>query len=192
MPSVHWSKSPALQFITPPRRPAEYEESATLAFPEADHEDWRLNHLFSEELSEKFRRVPSLWRNLVALYLRSAGVPTSEIASFLEISSSRVNGIVAKSRKLVGGRASKAMRGKPTRSIFLNSANQKFTKNEIAAHRLSADALCMAEAETALSRTYSVKHDVVSAAMKIGRARMTARQEAIGTEVCGCVLCTLP
>lgn len=179
-------RTPAL--VVPPRRPAEYENLHALAVAQPAFEDEQLAHLLSDALSSRLRSTPSMWRNAIALYLRVAGVPLPEIARFLGISASRVNGIVAKTRKLISGAMSSSMRDKP-RVIWVQGAKYGFSMQELTAHRLRADAMAMREAEAALSHCLHGQPDVISAALKWGRGAFQSRQDTHGAWLCSCCLC---
>lgn len=181
----------SLPYVEPPRRPDEYADVPGMLSPESRVLDWRFDHLHTEKMTTKLRSTPSMWRNITALYLRCAGVETTEISVLLGIGDSRVNGVVAKSRALISGTMSKGMRGKPTAPYAKSASARVFTKREIEAHRLNADVLAAAEAEVALSRATGMRHDVVSAALKLGRKRLQDRAAALEEYSCNCGLCVI-
>lgn len=172
-------KMRALEFIQPKRPSIETDD---LVFPQ----DCYHPHLIAREALYSLGRSPSMWRNVVALYLRAAQVPVKDIAVFLSITPSRTSAVIALARKRIYAHRS------GRRTAPFDRTGKAFSENEIAAHYLRMDGEEMKAAEAALDAMLigsGGRIHVISAALTLGRNSFLQAQESLQGVKCPCLRC---
>lgn len=138
---------------------------------------------------KKIKDSESLYRNIIAWYLKAAGVKTTEIAKHLSISESRVKSLANRTKKQL-------YRGYNSiehcaQEMKLDKKQGSFDETKANRHLLSAALSEMQSAEYGLSM--SIKADLlfVSKSLTIGRdAYMAQFNEIFGTK-CNCRYCQI-
>ena len=131
----------------------------------------------------KLTDSPSMYRNVIAWYLKAAGLTTATIASHLSISPSRVNALALRTRKQLYSGITVAL-------MEWTGKEKKLSPEELPVHMFVAMKDEMWAAEHAL---FFCKTDVrvVSGALRLGRAAYLAAMESIVGLKCSCDLCKL-
>lgn len=173
----------ALEFVKPKRPNITVEN---LVFPE----DSQHPYLVERSKLRSMAQSTSIWRNVVAMYLRGAQVPVKDIADILSITPSRTSAIISQARKRILTKAP-SWHNKPP----VSRRGAEFTPEEIAAHRLWMDEIEMIAAESALSAMFDAGNDqrvfVISLALTRGRERFKSARASVNGVVCTCLTCEL-
>ncbi len=147
----------------------------------ADHAIGRSLPFGYKDIEKLYRNTPSLARNIVAFYLRLSGIRTSEIASLLDISSSRVCSASAHGAKHVlhNWNIPAYLKTKVLDKNVLRSPTrlEKLARHVDRAHSQLVDA------ETVMSWLH--RNDdisLISAALKIGKASFKEMQDECETQ----------
>lgn len=145
------------------------------SFP-TDVYSWQLN---------KPKKSPVMYRNVIAWYLKAAGLTGREIGEFLSISPSRANQIALRTQKQIfsshGNIANMEMLAK----------SEKLEGEILAAHMLRGMRREMMAAEYALDRCFEQDSFVVSGALRIGRERYSKAYEKVAGTRCVCRYCAI-
>lgn len=172
-------KMRALEFIQPKRPSIAVDD---LVLPQGGYHP----HLISREALYTLGQSPSMWRNVVALYLRAAQVPVKDIAVFLSITPSRTSAVIALARKRIYAHRS-ARRAAP-----FDRAGTAFSEDEITAHFLRMDGEEMKAAEAALDAMLigsGGRIHVISSALTLGQTSFLQAQESLQGAKCPCPWC---
>ena len=169
----------ALEFREPVlARKSEREKGEDIIMPSfpADFHLWNL---------KKPKESPTIYRNIIAWYLKAAGLTGKEIGDFLSISASRANQLALRTQKQIfdtyGSIANMEMLAKSER-----------LDGEIkAAHMLRGMRQEMIACEYALFRCIEQDLFVVSAALRIGRERYSAAYKKVAGTRCPCRYCAI-
>lgn len=132
------------------------------------------------------QKSPTTYRNIIAWYLKAAGLTGKEIGSFLSISASRANQLALRTRKQVGH----IPWGITDMQTLAKSAN--VDGQYLAAHLLRGTRHDMITAEFCLDRCIDQDPFVVSGALRLGRAAYASAYEKLAGIVCPCRWCTGP
>ncbi len=129
--------------------------------------------------------TPSAYRNVLAWYLRAAGLPTADIANHLSISPSRVNAVALHAQKsFYKGAWNIAFMTKEAKSLNLRN-------DQLASHMLLAKRDEMRIAEGVLDRCGSVSRAAISASLQLGRQAYLDAWKATAGVTCTCQMCRM-
>lgn len=137
-------------------------------------------------LRDKLKVTATTYRNLVAWYLKAAGLSGAAVGDYLSISASRANGLASRSRK--------ALFSSPwTKESMQFIAEQESLSDEaMAAHRLAAMRIEMMAAEQALDKcSHNADLRVVSGALRMGRAAYSSAYDTVAGTKCTCRMCSI-
>lgn len=142
--------------------------------------------VYSWQLS-KPKKSPTMYRNIIAWYLKAAGLTGREIGEFLSISASRANQIALRTQKQIfkeyGSIANMGLLTKPEK--------QELEGEILAAHMFRGVRREMIAAEYALDRCIEQDLFVSSGALRIGRERYMAAYDKVAGTRCPCRYCTI-
>lgn len=125
------------------------------------------------------KKSPTLYRNIIAWYLKAAGLTGREVGEFLSISSSRASQLAARTRAQIF-------------RTFFDMTGGELAGEILEVHLLRGTRIEMIAAECALSKFCSEQNiHAVSAALRIGREQYLASYEKISGIKCSCRLCAL-
>lgn len=168
------------------RREHDVEDLLMPAYP--IHEDyWMHWPIKRPKKSDK-----TAYRNVIAWYLKAAGLSGPEVGNFLSLSASRANHLALRSRdqifRYVSNRDS--MQAIADQSPKLYKREPEVPESFVVAHMLRASRNEMIVAEYVLSNLcMSSDSFVVSAALRLGRKTYLASYEALGGLKCPCRWC---
>jgi hypothetical protein len=137
---------------------------------------------------KKWNKMPSAYRNVIAWYLKGAGVPVKDIATFLSISSSRASALITKVRRLVYVHST------------IHRLDKDFYKESVSpevfkAHCLKQQYKEMIDAEYVLSMSslFGIQEDhyVVSEALRLGKQAYLESTEKLAGVTCDCFECSV-
>lgn len=131
-------------------------------------------------------RHETTWRNLIAWYLKAAGISTDEIATHLSLSQSRVNSLATKARKQFFDFPWSVQVAK------FSAKRDELHAQQAAAHVLRARRAEMQMAEHCLYLSSKSDLFVVSASLELGRRAYETALAATAGERCSCHLCRFP
>jgi hypothetical protein len=147
----------------------------------ADHTVGRSLPFPYEDIYKLHRTMPSLARNIVAFYLRLSGTQTSEIASLLDISSSRALSASAQGAKYVLHKWNIPAYLKT--KVLDNKVFRSPTRLERLTLHVDRAQSQLVDAETVMSWLH--RNDdifLISAALKIGKASFKEMQDECETQ----------
>lgn len=145
------------------------------SFP-TDFHSWHL---------KKSKESPTMYRNIIAWYLKAAGLTGKEIGDFLSISASRANQIALRTQKQIFDTHGTIS------NMEILAKSEKLDGEIKAAHMLRGMRQEMIAAEYALFRCIQQDSFVVSGALRIGRERYSAAYDKVAGTRCPCRYCAI-
>lgn len=150
-------------------------EIAIPSFP-TDVYSWRLN---------KPKKSPTMYRNVIAWYLKAAGLTGREIGEYLSISASRASQIALRTQKQIFSSHGSIA------NMEMLARTEKLEGELLAAHMLQGMRREMMAAEYAIDRCFEQDMFVVSGALRIGRERYSAAYDKVAGTRCPCRYCAI-
>lgn len=131
------------------------------------------------------KRSPTLYRNVMAWYLKAAGLTGREIGDFLSISASRANQIALRTQKQIFDA--------PWNIAYMTmlSKSAGLEGEVLAAHVLRGVRREMIAAEFLLDRCIEQDTYAISAALRLGRKQYAVAYDKVAGVTCPCRWCVM-
>lgn len=136
---------------------------------------------------KKPKKTPTLYRNIIAWYLKAAGLTGREIGDFLSISASRANQLALRTQKQIFD----APWNIANLTMLSKSAGMELTGELLAAHLLRGVRREMIAAEYSLDRCSEQDTYAISAALRLGRKQYVVAYDRIAGIKCPCRWCAM-
>ena len=132
------------------------------------------------------KKSPTLYRNIIAWYLKAAGLTGREIGDFLSISASRANQLALRTQKQIFD----APWNIANMTMLSKNAGVELTGELLDAHLLRGVRREMIAAEYSLDRCIEQDTYAISAALRLGRKQYVAAYDKVAGTRCPCRWCS--
>lgn len=168
-----------LEFVEPKlARNVERERGEELLFP------WRTTDVYAWTIKRP-KTSPTLYRNIIAWYLKAAGLTGREIGDFLSISASRANQLALRTQMQIFDASGNIA------NMMILSKSENLKGELLAAHVLRGVRREMIAAEYSLDRCIEQDIYVISAALRIARKQYVAAYDKVVGIKCSCRYCAI-
>lgn len=131
------------------------------------------------------KKSPTLYRNIIAWYLKAAGLTGREIGDFLSISTSRANQLALRTQKHIFD----APWNITNMALLSKSAGMELTGDVLDAHLLRGVRREMIAAEYSFDQCIEQDTYAISAALRLGRKHYVDRCDRLAGIMCPCRWC---